>query len=482
MPPVHALPLRLSRLHALILSLASLFTVSAAPLPLNVLLITADDLNCDSLGVYGCKVPETTPRLDRFAAEAMRFERAHVNIAVCQPLRSVIMTGKYSHRSGGEGFHKLRHPGQTILPQVLREAGFEVGILGKVGHSTPYKDFAWDMALDQFDLGAGRNAKLYQREARRFFTRAKRRGKPFFLMANSHDPHRPFANSTQERGLRKKKLTLARPSRPFWPSEVTVPGFLPDIPEVRLEMAEYYSSVRRTDDIVGGLLDALDASGQAGHTLVLFLSDHGMALPFAKTNCYRHSTRTPLMVRWPGQITGGSVDGDHFVSSIDLIPTILEALAIEPPPGIDGRSFLPVLRGESQERRDRVFTQFHQTSGKKRYPMRSVITAAGGYIFNAWADGETRFRNESQSGRTFKAMERAAKDDQAIAQRVKLFLHRTPEELFDYARDPDAMTNLANEASSRETLTKMREILRQWMIETEDPLLEDYEAYLRKQS
>ena len=165
--------------------------------------------------------------------------------------------------------------------------------------------------------------------------------------------------------MRQRGDLLVKPSRPFWPSEVPIPGFLPDIPEVRQEIAEYYSSVRRCDDVVGAILDALEASGQAESTLVVFLSDHGMALPFAKTNCYRHSTRTPLIVRWPERVKANTVDQDHFVSSIDFLPTLLEACEVSAPDGMDGQSFLALLHGEPLEGRDRVFTQFHQTSGRR---------------------------------------------------------------------------------------------------------------------
>ncbi len=467
---------------------ASLFAVaSATPAsgdasPPNILLITADDLNADSLGVYDCPVPGTTPSLDALAAQSLRFERAHVNIAVCQPLRSVIMTGKYPHRSGGEGFHKLHEPGQAILPQLLREGGFQVGILGKVNHSTPYADDPWDLTIDQPDLGWGRDPDAYARAAKRFFKQAQKAEKPFFLMANSHDPHRPFSNADQEVKWRHQGRTLVRPSKPFWPSEIEVPGFLLDLPEIRREVAEYYSSVRRADDIVGALLHALESSGAASNTLVIFLSDHGMALPFAKTNVYRHSTRTPLIIRWPGVTEAGHIDSDHFVSTIDFLPTLLEAVGIDEPEGIDGRSFLPLLKGETQEDRDRVFTQFHETSAKRRYPMRAVITADGGYIFNAWAGQEDHpFKNESQSGRTFKAMQNAAQRDPDIAQRVRHFLYRTPEELYDYAKDPDALRNLADDHEHGNTLFSLRRMLLQWMIRTDDPLLADFRAFLKRE-
>ena len=170
---------------------------------------------------------------------------------------------------------------------------------------------------------------------------AKAAGKPFFLMANSQDPHRPFAGSLQERNKvrksrknkksknktnRQKDLALAPIPRRYDPKQVPVPGFLADLPEIRQELSEYYASVHRADQIVGGVLKALDEAGLSNSTLVMFLSDHGMPLPFAKTNCWRHSTRTPWIIRWPGVVRPGNHDRQHMVAGIDLAPTILDAV------------------------------------------------------------------------------------------------------------------------------------------------------------
>jgi len=438
----------------------------------NVLLITADDMNCDSVGAYGCPVPQTTPNIDRLAGEGMRFEHAHVTIAVCQPCRSALMTGRYPHRSGGEGFFHLRKANVPILPDQLRRAGYRVGILGKVRHSTPYASFQWDMTYDQPQLGMGRNPGLYYRHARDFFAQAKRQGKPFFLMANSHDPHRPFyGNDRKEWYAGDAAKTASRPSRVFKPEQVKVPAFLADLPNVRLEVAEYYGSVRRCDDTVGKLLEALAETGQADETLVIFLSDHGMAFPFAKTNCYLHSTRTPWIVRWPGKVSPRSADREHFISGIDLMATVLDAAGLPQPAGMDGASFLPLLRGRTQTGRDKVFTQFHMTSARRHYPMRCVQNKRFGYIFNPWSDGKRVFRNESQAGRTMKAMVAAAKDDPKIAQRVELFLHRVPEEFYDIQNDPDALHNLMDDAAHRGELVALQAELLAWMQRTGDPAL-----------
>ena len=214
----------------------------------------------------------------------------------------------------------MRFDRVPILPNLLRNAGYSVGILGKQGHSTPYADFEWDMAYDQAELGMGRNPEVYYGHARGFVQGAVDAKKPFFLMANSHDPHRPFYGNDREEWYSTTDPPAVPPSRTFEPSEVVVPAFLADIPEVRLEIAEYYNSVRRCDDTVGRLLDVLDEMGVADDTLVMFLSDNGMAFPFAKTNCYLNSTRTPWLARWPKVIKAGRVDDAHFVSGVDLCP------------------------------------------------------------------------------------------------------------------------------------------------------------------
>lgn len=446
---------------------------------LNVLLITADDMSCDSVGVYGCAVKGTTPNIDRFASEGLRFSNAHVNIAVCQPCRGTIATGRYSHRSGVIGFNHINADFPTLFTE-MQGVGYLCGILGKVGHSTPDVSFKWDMERDQKELGQGRDPKAYYNYVKEFICKAADAGKPFFLEANSHDPHRPFAGSDQEKKMRKKSV-LQDPSKTFTTDEVTVPGFLPDIAPVRKEIAEYYSSVRRCDDTVGAVLKALKETGQESNTMVIFLSDHGMALPFAKTNCYLHSTHTPWIVRLPG-VTGAGKVCDELIATIDVMPTVLEAAGMGAVKGVDGRSFLPLLRGEKQDGRDSVFTQFFVTSGKRQYPMRCVQNQRFGYIYNPCSDGKFVFKNESQSGRTFKAMQEAAKTDSYIASRVKLFQYRVEEEFYDFGNDSDALHNLINDADSQDAIDEMRFELLAWMKQTDDPVLGRFEALVKKKN
>lgn len=444
----------------------------------NILLITADDMNYDTPGFAGNPMPGMTPNLDRLASESLRFVHAHVTIAVCQPSRSVLMTGRYPCRNGAEGFEPIRSDVPTLTEQ-LHKAGYFNGIFGKHNHLEPVEKFCWDVLVPAGQLGQGRDPARYHAESAAFFAKAREEGKPFFLMANSHDPHRPFAGSQQEarwrRGRRGPDLPFPSPGRTWLPANVRIPGFLPDLPDIRTELAQFYASAHRCDETIGAVLRALREAGAEDNTLVMFLSDNGMAFPFAKTNCYLTSTRTPWLVRWPGMIAPGVNDGD-LISGIDFMPTILEAAGLPKVPDMDGRSFLPLLRGESQAGRDRVFTVFHRTSGKRAYPMRCLQDRRYGYILNAWSDGQRLFKNESQSGLTFDAMQRAARKDADIAARVKLFQYRVPEEFYDFERDPDALHNLVDDPAYADKVAEFRTQTKRIMASIGDPLVQEKAA------
>jgi N-sulfoglucosamine sulfohydrolase len=145
---------------------------------------------------------------------------------------------------------------------------------------------------------------------------------------------------------------------------------------------------------------------------------------------------------------------------------------------MDGRSFLPLLHGDKQSGREQVFTVFNRTSAKRDYPMRCIRTAESSCIFNAWADGETEFRNESQSGLTMKAMRAAGETDPEIAERVRFFLFRAPEEFYHVTDDPDELSNLVDEPQHAAPVQTMRQKLAAEMGRTEDPLLETFRTYL----
>ncbi|MCA9218181.1 MAG: sulfatase-like hydrolase/transferase [Planctomycetales bacterium] len=458
--------------------LCSIYAISGAASAsdrLNVVFITVDDLNCDSVGAFGCPIEGITPRIDKLATEGMRFEHAHVTIAICQPTRAVWMTGRYPHRSGALGFDPINEGVPTLL-EAVRSADYYTGILGKTNHIVPTRAAAWNESTTMQDLGFGRNPDDYKRRTSEIITNAKSANKPFFIMANAHDPHRPFDGSMASE---KKRATFAFPRpEPISPDQIPVPRFLPDIADVRIEMAQYFQSARRADQVVGAVLDAIDLTGSTEDTMVVFMSDHGMSLPFAKTNCWWHSTRTPWIVRWPGIVAAGSHDAEHVISGIDVAPTVLDAIGLPNLKGADGRSIVPVLKGEHQAGRDHVITHMNRTSGKREYPMRSVVGKRFGYIYSAWPDGETVFRNESQSGLTMKAMKEAAVRNSSVRRRVDDYLYRTSEELYDYSVDSDALSNLVDNTEFKSELQAMRRRMLEHMRSTNDPQLATFQHYL----
>lgn len=446
---------------------------TACAAPLNLLVVTVDDMSCDSIGAFGCKLPGTTPNIDRLASQSRRFAHAHVQVGNCMPSRNVLWSGRYPHNNQIEGFYEVPSVTWPHLVDLLKGAGYFTGIRGKVSHSTPYSPYGWDIVLDDAQRKPHvKDPASYGESVRLGIECSRAAGKPFGLVINVSDPHKPFYGM----GNRDELVDDPRkPSRIFTPDEVPIPGFLFDHPDMRLELAHYYSSVRRGDDAVGAALQALEDSGLAEQTLVLFLSDHGMPLPFAKTGLWYHSTHTPLMVRWPGVTQPGSVDDRHLVSAVDVLPTLMEALVIAAPNGFDGRSFAPLLKGESQPDREWVVTEYNENSGGNRNPMRAIHSKRHGYIFSPWVNGTREFATATRGTITYRTMKKLAPSDPVMALRLAQFERGLPEEFYDYEHDPDALHNLIDDPAWQDEIKRHREALREWMVRTNDPVLTTFE-------
>jgi N-sulfoglucosamine sulfohydrolase len=444
---------------------------------LNILIISNDDLAYNSIGAFGCPVKDITPNIDKLAAEGLRFTNAYINTAVCQPCRQSWLTGLYPHNNGAEGLEPINE-NITTLPEILKSAGYFNGILGKEVHHQPSEKFFWDFIpfKTEKDLawrkGQSRNPDLFYEYSKQFFDLAKKDNKPFFFSVNSHDPHRPFAGSALDSTAWDGNIPPI--TRIYKPEEVAMFGYLPELPDVRKEVAQYYNSVHRGDKSIGSVLKALDESGLKEKTLVVYLSDHGAAFPFSKSQCYLNSTKTPLIIRWPGKTEPGSINDDHLISGIDLMPTILDAIGIKLKPEMDGISFLPALIKEKSGGRPYVFNAYYQIFAKIRYPMRSIQDKEFGYIYNFWSDGTRTMTGDATGGITWKAMVKAAESNHEIAKRVELFRHRVKEEFYDLKNDPDALKNLIDDPAYSNKINEFRERMLQAMKQYNDPA---YEAY-----
>lgn len=465
------------------LSITSTFVTEAKKQQLNILLLTVDDMNYNSIGIYGSPVKGITPNIDKFATQGLRFEHAYVQCAVSMPSRNVLATGLYPQHSGVEEFNFIpeESPVKSIF-EILQANGYYTGCMAKLPHCFPKRSGVEkiDMAVKAEQLNQGRSPKLFYKMTKEFLDAAKKSNKPFYLMCNSQDPHRPFYNSDDVRNARHGKGFFGprgepQPSHIFTEKDVNVPAFLPDIPDVRKEIAQYYNSVRRADDIVGEVLKALDESGMAENTVVFFLSDNGMSFPFSKTNVYLNSNRTPLMVRWPGVTKPNQVNNDALVSGIDYLPTVLDILSVKDPDKLDGKSFKNLLTGQKYESVPYVYTLFFANSAFQAFPMRCVQNKNFAYLFSPWAyDGTLEFKTETKQGLTYKAMKRAATSNDEIAKRLKLFDYRVTEEFYDLQKDPDALVNLAHDPRYTSELNKFRKVMEQKMRETNDDILEAF--------
>lgn len=453
---------------------------------MNILVLTVDDMNADSVGAFGCTTPNTTPNMDRLAASSLSFAHAHVHATSCIPSRNVVQTGRYLFNSGIEGFYQLPSKQVTYptTPDILRDNGYFTMIRGKSHHSSPYVPYpAWDINFDE-ELKAKkiniRDTKTFYEYTKKGIKAAQAAGKPFYFSMDIHDPHTALYSFSSKKGKISTGLNREDidnpPSRIFRSDEITMPKFLPDTPLARQEMTAYYNSVRRADDSLGNVIKALKDTGVYDNTLIVFFSDHGMPFPFAKTAMYYHSTHTPLMVRWPGVTEAGKMDREHVVGTVDILPTLLEAFDIKAPKGLDGRSLAPLLRGEKQADRDYVYVMYEENVGGNRQPTRAILSKDYSYICNLWSDGTRRFATATRGMATTAEMERLAKSGDAYMQdRLELFNHSVPEQFFDLNQDPDALNNLFEHTDHQGQIKKHQAEMIRVMKASNDPMLEIYQ-------
>jgi hypothetical protein len=248
---------------------------------------------------------------------------------------------------------------------------------------------------------------------------------------------------------------------------------------VREEFGYYLNSSHRADQFVGALMRVLEEKDVLRNTLVIFHSDNGMHWPYAKSNVYVASVKTPFTVYWQGRSVAGTAS-DSLVSTIDILPTILEAAGIAVPDGLPGKSLLLLLKEPDKPHHGRVFATIN-AKGDLRFEMRSVIGPDYIYIFNKWADGRAQFYGgKYPGGMALKGMEAAAEENAQAKKRLDFFYDRAKEELYDVRHDPDALRNLVADEEAARTLRSMRQSMLLRLTATDDPFLHDYKQLLDK--
>ena len=430
-------------------------TVPARP---NILVIIGDDWAYPHAGAYADKVVKT-PHFDRIAREGVRFRNAFAAAPSCTPSRASRLTGRAVHQlaEGGNlwGFLPERF---DVYPDLLESDGYVVGHTRK----------GWGPGNFQAG-GRTRNPAGPQFASFDEFYKQAPKDKPFCFWFGSTDPHRPYEKgSGAASGLRAQ--------------DVAVPAFLPDTPEVRDDILDYYYEVERLDREAGAILAALESAGQLNNTIVVWTADNGLPFPRAKANLYDGGTHVPLAIRFPGKAKGGRTV-DDFVVLTDLAPTLLEAAGLTPPAAMTGRSLMPLLAGAQQAGRDRVFVERERHANVRRgdlsYPARAVRTRDFLYIRNLrpdrWPAGDPEMYfavgeyGDIDGGPT-KDLLLARPANPAIAKYAELAMAKRPaEELYDLRKDPGQIDNVAMRADYAAAKKELRAALDTWMRDTADP-------------
>jgi len=454
-----------------LLALAVAALLLAGPLPTagaadparrNVVLLVADDLGRDC-GCYG-NTRIKTPSIDALAASGTLFTHAFATCASCSPSRSVLYTGQHTHSNGQYGLAHAAHNQHTLkqvvsLPKLLKDAGYRTGIIGKI-HVQPQSVYPFDEEITA-KLEGNRNVAEMARRAQQFI--AESGNKPFFLVMGFSDPHRDFGN---------KKPYKDVPETKYDPKDVQIPYFLPDKPEVREELADYYQSVSRLDHGVGLIIKALKDTKTDDSTLVIFLSDNGIPFPGAKTTLYDSGVHLPLIVSSPLQKKRG-LRTDAMASFVDVTPTILDWTASKIPASLTGKSLLPVLEDEKPKGWDTIYGSHQMHEVTMYYPMRMVRTRTHKYILNLAHGLEYPFASDLWESASWQGI--LKRGDKTMGERrVESFIHRPREELYDLTKDPNELKNLASDPAHAKVLEELRTRVKDWQTQTKDPWLVKY--------
>jgi len=447
----------------------------------NLLFILTEDQGAQ-LGFVGTPGVQT-PHMDALARSGVYFNRAFVVYPVCSASKAAIYTGLHNHTNGilnntlnlpkpaseltaAERNHVLFRTNriQDSVPtwvERLQTAGYYQGVTSKL-HVLPNEKFPYEEFIRKPNHAAVAG----------FIERARKAGKPWHLFYNLGQSHRPYPNSD------KVRIRVD-------PAAVKLPGFLPETPVTRKDWAEYLAAIEETDGLLGEGLAALRESGEEAKTLVIFLGDHGPTFPHGKMTLYDLGLRTPLIIRGPGLPAGQRTDA--LTSTLDLAPTILDLLGLEPLPRSHGQSLKPVLTGAPAiAGRDFVFAEISHRGplpnaglqersvcdGRWKLIYREKLTPpwrqvqADSKQWETWGNRSYAdiVANKSQFPEPYRIL--TEMDPQSLGGSLLSL------ELYNLETDPDELNNLAAETRHRPELVHLHAALRRWVNETGDPAVQ----------
>ncbi|MCP5534804.1 MAG: sulfatase [Akkermansiaceae bacterium] len=431
----------------LLVSVLVIFPTAFAAEKPNILWITSEDNDYGWLGCYGNKEAQT-PRLDKLAANGLLFSRAYSNAPVCAVARSTILNGAYAVTQGTQHM-RSRHPlssDYTPYPTYLRKLGY----------------YCTNNAKTDYNF-LGNDKSLWDDCSGKAHYKNRPEGSPFFAIFNLGVSHESsLFNVSKKKG--KTRIN---------PADVTLRPYLPDLPEIRNDVAHYHDIITRLDTQVGKLLDELEKEGLADNTIVFYYGDHGGITPRGKRYLKDSGTHVPMLVHMPQKWQhlcpfkpGQKVD--EPVAFVDLAPTLLSLVGLEKPSQMQGRAFLGTKRTEPAKDRmvflyadrfDEIYGMRRGlTDGRWKYIRRFTphLPAApySYYQFGqaGWRAWQQAWKNGKLKGRSHDIWE----------------ANQPVEELFDLKSDPWEVNNLAADPAHAKRLADMRDRLRKTMIETRD--------------
>jgi len=485
----------------------------------NIFFFFADDWGRYA-SIYDQSAPNEafkTPVFDKFAQEGVRFNNAHVTAPSCTPCRSSLLSGQYFYRTGRGAILQGAEWDSAIpsYPLLLEEAGYHIGFTYKVWSPGKPADAPYGARRCQYQ-SAGRAFNNFSQQATEMVAKGKSREEAKTAlcdegMANfesflaARKPDQPFCYWFGPTNTHRKWVKGS--GKDLWglnPDDLKgkLPAFLPDVPEVREDLCDYFGEVLALDRMFGLFLDKLDALGERDNTLVVVSGDHGApGFPRGKCNLYDFGTGVSLFAQWPGKAPGGRVVED-FVNLMDLAPTFLESGGVEIPEVMTGRSIMPLLLSENSGQidpaRDHVITGRERHVGKAReenlpYPQRAIRTADYLYIRNfrpeRWPMGSPNGLEDPSMVISYDTLENdtfaAFADMDASPTKAWMVHHRNDpewqavfslgfgkypdEELYDLKQDPDCMNNVATAPAYEGVLTRLSSSLMKTLTETGDP-------------
>lgn len=428
----------------------------------NILLLLGDDIDRDSLGPWGGQAH--TPHLDQLAADGMRFDRVYANVAMCGPFRQELYSGCSAWRTRALPNHSHSKPNTKSLPHYLRPLGYMVGLLGK-SHVGPSQAYPFDK-VGSLPMREDANPKAVEL-AHAYFTKARNAGKPFCLVVAAHDAHGPYTHGDVNR---------------YKPEALRLPKDAVDTREYRNNFAKHLAEVTNLDALLGDLRAVLSEEGLTDNTLVVFSSEQGNSLPFAKWTCFDDGLASGLVAALPGVVPAGkSCDQLFWIS--DVAPTFLEAAGGSVNQGqFDGKSQWANFKGADETVHEYAYGAFLNCNiidnRDRIFPIRSIRDGRFTLIWSPRAGSEVTSNTtltqalkwietgEGEAGANVAASWVAKQRDSPSSRRDKLVkrLHHRPEwALYDRKHDPEELDNLIEHPEWTSVRKRMEGALMQWL-------------------